>query len=187
MLRQLFQSPASPSDVPLKVCSNIGLCCSRWARHDISTGTDMFKYDLSDSSFSGVFSSEPAYDPPFTTSPAKVSEFLMFLEERGFIQPKLECHNLKRVVGKDSSELPSFTITSSEKVGFKVKGAEKSQKGLLASLTPENFGSKDLVKVVMRCKFQEKDKIIVPQRPIITAKKSYRIPANTIIKLNSFE
>ena len=147
----------------------------------------MFKYDLSESSFTGVYSTEPEYDLPFSSSPEKFPEFLLYLEKRGHCQPKIECHTLKRVVGKDSSELPTFTIKLSEKVGFKVKGTEKNPKGVFASLTPDGFGSKDLVKVVMRCKFEEKDKTIVPQRPILMAKKSYRIPANTIIKLNNFQ
>ena len=146
----------------------------------------MFKYDLSDSSFVGIFATEPAYDPPCSSSPEKLSEFLMYLETRGHVQPKIECHTLKRVVGKDQSELPTFNVTSNEKVGFKVKGSA-GKAGVFGSLTPEAFGSKDLIKVVMRCKFEEKDAMIAPQRPVLMAKQSYRIPANTIIQLNNFE
>ena len=142
---------------------------------------------MSESSFTGVYSTEPVYDPPFSRSPAKLSEFLLYLETRGHCQPKIELHTLKRVVGKDSSEMPTFNINLSEKVGFKVKGTEKNPKGVFATLTPEAFGSNDLIKVVMRCKFEEKDKIIVPQRPVLMVKKSHRIAANTIIQLNNFE
>lgn len=147
----------------------------------------MFTYDMSDPNFLGIYCTEPVYEPPFTTSPEKVPEFLEYLELRGHCQPKIECHTLKRVVGKNSSEMPTYNITLNEKVGFRAKGTDKNPKAIYSSLTPGAFGNKSLIKVMMRCKFEEKDKMIVPQRPIVMPTKSYRIPANTIIQLNNLE
>ena len=145
----------------------------------------MFIWDMSVGSFTGLFTTEPVYDVPFGNAAKPLADFLTYLEGRGHVQPQIECHTVKRAVGKDASAMPTFTVKNVEKVGFKVKGTDKNPKAVFSTLTPDVFGASSKVVVVCRCKFDEKESLIVPQRPVVMPKAVYRVPAKTIIKLNN--
>ena len=144
----------------------------------------MFLWDLTQGDL--ICTTEPVYDNPYPDTPTPLSDFLIYLEGRGHVDPQIECHSAKRKMEQGSS-MPTFTVTISEKVGFKAKAvADKNAKGVFTNLTPEGFCSEsDKVRVVNRCKFVEKDRLIVPQRPVVMLKGSYIIPANAIIKMNT--
>ena len=139
---------------------------------------------MSDASFTAIFCTQPPFDTPFPNSPTTLAEFLIYLEGRGFVQPALECHSIKRIVDKNSAAaMPTFKITSVEKVGFKTKAA--SAKGLFDTLTPSCFSSNSKVRLVFRCKFDEKETLVVPQRPVIVMKDNVRLLAKNIIQVTN--
>ena len=144
---------------------------------------------MSNASYAGLCSTEPLYDVPFTTEPKSLTDFLVYLEARGVVQPQVECHAIKRIAPKDAT-MPTFDVTNVEKVGFKinppvvVKG-KPNPKAVFAALTPSVFTSGSKVRTVFRCKYEAKESIIVPLRPVVMMTGSSRIPAKTIIQLNN--
>ena len=61
-------------------------------------------------------------------------------------------------------------------------GNNKS-KSVLTTVVPAQLGNASKVQFVFRCKYQEADNTIVPQRPAMHFKCDVRLPANLIVKL----
>ena len=85
-----------------------------WSENPWWPGTELLDWAVEDSGVLGCWCTEPAYDPPFQASPAPLADFLLYLEKKGKVKVRIECHDRKR-------DRTSYTGTCTEKVGFKIK------------------------------------------------------------------
>jgi len=94
---------------------------------------------------------------------------------------KIECHAQKRVSATSPNSKPdrqsTYTVASKEKCGFKPKG-----RGLVNNKVPFCSGitiaaikESAHMRLVMRLKYIDEQKIIQPQRPGLFFKKSVRM------------
>jgi hypothetical protein len=138
----------------------------------------------------GSWSTDPKYDPEFDSAPQPMSDFIHYLEERGKVSVKMECHNFQR----DEKTKLLVGVDSSDKVGFQIrtkgqKGTEADQKdrakNLFSHLSPTMIDDTSKLKFVFRMKYQQSDNTIVPQRPAVHFAKTYTVKANTLVQLNN--
>lgn len=77
-------------------------------------GSELLDWAVESADFKGIWTTEPAYEPPFSSDEAKLSDFLVYLEKRGKVKVELECHSLKR----DKS---GYKVSNTERVGYRMK------------------------------------------------------------------
>lgn len=77
-------------------------------------GSELLDWAVESADVKGIWATEPAYEPPFSTDEATLSDFLVYLEKRGKVKVKMECHSLTR----DKS---GYKVSNTERVGYRMK------------------------------------------------------------------
>ena len=81
----------------------------------VSVGIELLDWAMKEIDQQAMWTTEPAFTPPFSEGPEPLSGFLEYHAKRGKVKVSLECHNLTR------SDKEGYKVSNTERVGFNLK------------------------------------------------------------------
>ena len=141
-------------------------------------GVELFTWQMDSDHFTAAFTTEP--DLSFPTKVVPLHDFLFFLEGKSKVGVKIECHTCKRATSTPATQdgrQATYTVAPSEKCGFKVKprGLVNGKVPFCSGISVSHVEKSDNVRLVMRLKYVDDQKVIQPARPGVYFKKDVRM------------